>query len=119
MNWRAIRKRREVELAVAWLLLPLSMFAVAFAIAPWPLLWCSLGNPLFELAVDGFQVIVRSDAVSRCIFFLLFTYCHMLLPTGLYYLRKDRRVSVAVLAVWVLFVGTTALKAIAYTIGKS
>jgi len=53
MNWQTIYKRREVELLVAWLLLPLAMFGVAFLITPWVIVICSLGNPLFEYFVDG------------------------------------------------------------------
>jgi hypothetical protein len=110
MNWQTIGKRREVELLVVWFVLPVAMFGVAFLIAPWALIICSLGNPLFEYIVDGFQAIIRSDAVSRVFFGMVFIYCHMLLPTALYYLSRDRRISLLVLSVWVFFVGSTLLK---------
>jgi hypothetical protein len=119
MDLRTICRRRGIEVFVVWLMLPLVMFGLAFLIKPWVLLICSLGNPLFEPLVDGFQVIIRSDSVSRVFFGLVFIYCHMLLPTALYYLSRNRRLSLVLLSVWTVFVSSTVLNLAGLFTGKS
>ena len=116
MNWDSIRSNKPNELAVAWILLPLMTFGLVYAINPWNILLCSLGNPLFEWAVDTLQIAVRSDMIARMFFFILFTYCHMLLPTGLYYLRNNRRTAYVILLVWGIFVSPTVAKVIGYVV---
>ena len=118
MNKNNMRRNKLITFAVAWILLPLVTFGLVFATNPMNILRCSLGNPLFELAVDTLQIAVRRDVIARVFFGLVFTYCHMLLPTGLYYLRINRRVAYVILLVWVIFVCATVAQQVGWVTGK-
>ena len=83
-----------------------------------------MGNPFFELFVDTFQLLVGSDAVSRCIFGILFVYAHALLPTGLYYFRRNNKMFLVAALIWVIIAGSTFLNALLlyyfdFKLGKS
>ncbi|MHC4112022.1 MAG: hypothetical protein ACYSUY_13190 [Planctomycetota bacterium] len=100
------------NVALPWIILPLLMFACVFAVSPWILVRCTLGNPLFELFVDFFQIILRSDAVSRFLFVIVFLYCHMMLPTAIYYCRRNRRTFAVTSVIWTVFTISTVINAI-------
>lgn len=95
-----------------WLLLPLTTLGLLYIINPWLLVCCALGNPFFELLVDTFQILFRSEAVSRCIFGVLFVYIHALLPTVLYYFKRNNRMFLVALLIWVVMAGSTVLNAL-------
>jgi hypothetical protein len=64
------------------------------------------------LFVDTFQLLIRSDAVSRHIFFILFVYAHGLLPTALYYFRCNKKIFLVTILVWGIIAGSTVLNAL-------
>ena len=104
-----MRIRKLLEYGLVWLVFPGVVFGLIFVINPWILLHCTLGNPFFEMMVDTFQVVLGSDAVSRFIFFILFLYVHMLLPTSLWYYKKNKKVFKVTILIWVIVAGATLL----------
>jgi hypothetical protein len=123
----SVRPQKEIPLKllllnfVAWIIFPLLLFAVAFPLTP----FITLGNPFFELLVDTFEMLPYvNDAISRITFGIVFLYLHMLLPTAIYYFKRNKKKFNITIVIWLFISMSTAINSLSvylfhYNLGKS